>query len=49
LDAKARYLVRNLDAAGPIELTGQELSERGLLVVLPDRPLAAIVTYHRLP
>lgn len=49
LDATARYLVRNLDEAGPTELTGQELSETGLRVVLPDRPLAAVITYHRMP
>jgi len=49
LEAKSVYLVRNLDEAGATQLTGQELSEPGLRVVMRDRPNAAIITYQKQP
>jgi alpha-galactosidase len=47
LDADAVYTLTNLDEAGSKELTGRELSEKGLLMVLKDRPGAAIVIYKK--
>jgi alpha-galactosidase len=47
LDANARYQVTNLDAPEPKEMTGGELMEKGLLVMLPDQPGSAVVTYKK--
>ena len=47
LDAAATYEARNVDAEGASKLTGRELMKKGLLVTIPTRPGAAIVTYKR--
>jgi alpha-galactosidase len=47
LDAQAAYEVRDLDADTVAQLSGRELTERGLLVTLTERPGSAVVTYER--
>ena len=47
LDPDATYTVRDLDAARGTKLGGRELMEQGLLVALPQRPAAAVITYRR--
>lgn len=47
LDADARYTVTDVDENTPTEITGRELTEKGLLVRIGARPGAAIVTYKR--
>ena len=47
LDPTANYVVTDLDQpAAPQELSGRELIERGLLVNVPERPSARLLTYH---
>jgi alpha-galactosidase len=46
LEPKARYTLVNLDVPGTTEQTGRELMERGLLISIPDRPGAVILTYR---
>lgn len=49
LDPAARYRVEMLDAPkSAAQFSGGELMQRGLPVVLPDRPSAAVVTYIKL-
>jgi len=47
LEPEARYTLTNLDVAGTTEMTGRELVEPGLPVVINDRPGAVIITYSR--
>jgi alpha-galactosidase len=47
LEAKAQYAVSNLDAAGQIQFSGQELNEKGLPVAIRDQPGAVIITYRQ--
>ncbi len=47
LDAKASYVVKDLDAAAETVATGAELMESGVPVVLKQCPGAALVTYRR--
>jgi alpha-galactosidase len=47
LDPAAIYSVTNLDAAGAVEMTGEQLMGQGLLVVLEHQPDAALITYRR--
>jgi len=47
LDPAARYTVTNLDAPGASQVTGRELIEQGLAVLLQDQPQAAIISYRR--
>ena len=47
LDRAARYTIENLDGQGPTTVTGRELMEDGLAVVLPERPAAAVVLYSK--
>jgi len=49
LDPRATYTVTNFDVPGSTEMTGRELLEKGLPVVLKDRPSAAVITYCRQP
>jgi alpha-galactosidase len=49
LDPAASYLVTNLDAPGETEVSGRELSEQGLLIVIKDRPAAVLYTYKKKP
>ena len=48
MEPKARYLVRDFDREEPQTITGKELMEEGLLVVIPDEPGAAVITYKKL-
>ncbi len=43
----ARYLLTNFDVPEPVELSGQELQQKGLEIALTNRPGAAIITYSR--
>ena len=47
LDPKARYLLTDLDVSGEIEKTGKELVEDGVVVSIPERPGAVVITYRR--
>jgi hypothetical protein len=44
LHAKAQYAVSNLDVPGQIQLSGPELMEKGLPVVIRHQPGAVIIT-----
>ena len=46
LSPDATYEVRNLDEPAPVELSGRELLESGLLVSLSNQPAAAVITYR---
>ena len=48
LDPNARYRVNNLDSPGREEMTGRELREEGISVILTGQPEAAIFVYKRL-
>ena len=39
--------MRNLDQAQARELTGRQLMEQGLIISLPGKPDAAVVTYKK--
>jgi alpha-galactosidase len=47
LDVEARYTVTTFDGPGPTEMSGRELTERGLPVTIGDQPGAAVITYKR--
>lgn len=47
LDPAAVYTLANLDVPGVTELTGRELMESGLPLVIKNRPGAVIVTYRK--
>ena len=47
LEPNAVYTLTNCDIAGTTEMTGSELLERGLPVVLKDRPTATIIIYKK--
>jgi alpha-galactosidase len=49
LGPRARYVVNDLDDAKPYERSGRELMATGLLLTLPEKPSARIVTYHKTP
>ena len=49
LDANARYLLSDFDAAGTTEMSGAELLHGGLPIGIKERPGAAIVTYKKKP
>jgi alpha-galactosidase len=49
LDSAAVYTLVNLDLPGATEMTGRELMESGLPVVMKNRPGAAIITYRKKP
>ncbi|MBN1341295.1 MAG: NPCBM/NEW2 domain-containing protein [Phycisphaerae bacterium] len=48
LEAGARYRVTDLDRAKPVEVSGAELMEKGLLVVIEGGPGSAVVMYERI-
>ncbi len=48
LDGEARYEVRDLDAEGATELSGEELMDRGLPVAIDHRPGSRIYVYRKL-
>jgi alpha-galactosidase len=47
LEPDAVYTLTNFDEPGTKEMTGRELCEKGLSIVLKDKPSAAIVTYKK--
>jgi alpha-galactosidase len=47
LDPDAIYVLTNLDVVGTTELAGRELLDKGLPVVIEERPGAVIITYKR--
>ena len=47
LDPDARYRVRNLDSPEAEVITGRQLMEGGLPIVLKDRPSAVVITYDK--
>lgn len=47
LDPGARYIATDLDQNKPLEMTGQDLIEKGLPVNIPDRPGAAVIAYKK--
>jgi alpha-galactosidase len=49
LDAGASYVLTNLDTAETTEATGRDLAEKGVAVIINDRPGSAIITYKRKP
>jgi alpha-galactosidase len=49
LDPDGRYVVTNLDAKQPTEITGRDLAEDGLLITMPQKPAASVITYRRKP
>jgi alpha-galactosidase len=47
LEPDAVYVVTDVDKNTPKEVSGRELTENGLLIVLPSAPSSAIVTYNK--
>jgi alpha-galactosidase len=47
LDAPAQYAVSNLDAPGESRISGRELGEQGLKVMIQDEPGAVIIFYKK--
>jgi hypothetical protein len=47
LEPTARYRVTNFDEPGTAEMTGRELMEDGLPVVLKRAPQSAIIAYKQ--
>jgi hypothetical protein len=47
LDPDVVYTLKNFDVIGTTEMTGRELMDGGLPVVVKDRPGAAIVVYKK--
>ena len=47
LDSEAVYTVINLDDPGVLHQSGKELMEKGISVLLVDRPGAAVITYTK--
>jgi alpha-galactosidase len=47
LSPDANYTVRNIDVCGSEDITGRVLMEKGLVVSIPDRPGAVVITYKK--
>jgi alpha-galactosidase len=47
LNSRSRYVVTDLDDTKPQELSGRELIMNGLLLSMPEKPSARIVTYRQ--
>jgi alpha-galactosidase len=47
LEPDAQYLISNLDTNKPVKMTGRELMEKGLVISIPERPGAALITYEK--
>jgi alpha-galactosidase len=48
LDGAGKYAVKNLDQPGIAEITGLELMENGLEIVLKNEPDSALIVYNRI-
>jgi hypothetical protein len=49
LDSNVAYVLTNLDVEGTTELRGSELLDKGLSVIIKDKPGAAIILYKKKP
>jgi alpha-galactosidase len=49
LEANAVYTLTNVDSAATTELSGRELSDKGLLIAIQEQPRAAVVVYKKKP
>lgn len=47
LDPDSRYIVSDLDADQPRQVTGRELIEDGLSIAISEKPGAALMTYRK--
>jgi len=47
LDPAANYVVTDLDVNQPRQMSGRELTDKGLLVEIPDRPAAVVLKYEK--
>ncbi len=47
LDPNAVYVLTDLDAAAPTEMTGRELLEKGLPIAIKAQPGAVVITYKK--
>jgi alpha-galactosidase len=47
LEPDAVYVLTNLDLPGATQMKGRELLEKGFLVILKEKPAAAIITYKK--
>jgi len=47
LEPEARYVVSDSDGDQPRQMNGRELMEHGLLISLPEKPGAALITYKK--
>ena len=48
LDPAARYEIKNLDTPDEVVVTGQELMQKGLKVIIEDQPGAMIIVYKKI-
>lgn len=49
LEPNAVYLMTNLDAAGTTEMSGRELVEKGISIVMKDKPSSTVILYKKKP
>ena len=49
VEPNAVYLLTNLDVSGHVEMTGRQLLDGGLSIVLKERPGAAVIVYKKKP
>ena len=47
LDPEAHYTLENIEFPSSDTTTGQELTEKGLLLSLPDKPQATVIKYKK--
>jgi hypothetical protein len=47
LDPEARYRVRNMDSPEADMITGRQLMDSGVAVVLNERPSAVVIRYEK--
>jgi hypothetical protein len=48
LDPRAHYQITNFDLEGTVEISGEELMDKGLTVEIKDKPGAAVILYQRM-
>jgi alpha-galactosidase len=48
LDPKTKYQITRFDQAGKVEISGEELLDKGLLVSITKHPETAVVRYQRI-
>ena len=47
LESDSLYVVKNLNRDQATQMTGRELMENGLVIKIPQRPGAALITYKK--